>query len=128
MTSGPRPIEPDYAVIYPDGVLVYGYCQTENRDIREEVRPLLAVRTLRGDSCGPIVVWCADNFTADLPPNPLAQIATQQAAGYQHPNGWRGPIAISMREDASDHTPALSPEVVQILGELRTPQDEDRTP
>jgi len=106
--------QPHFAVLQPDGQITYGY-RLDGDSTYRAVRAYISGPASQGT--GRLRAWYSDSFTADMPPNPLAD-RVLSAIGYHHPSGWRGTVALSMEEDNSGECPPLTVEVQATLDEL----------
>lgn len=109
----------DFAVLHPDGRVEWGHrtppgAELLNDAIRRYIPDLGTQGMGRGSG---LRMWFSDTFTADMPPNPLADELIGRL-GYKHRDGWRGIVAVSAEEpEWEGPVPSLPPEVRRIIEE-----------
>lgn len=114
-----EPIE--VAVLHPDGRLEF--VRAAEVDLHEALGKFIP--NVSSSSAGPAVrAWHSDLFTAEMPPNPLADKVLNYL-GYVHRDGWRGTVALSMHEDREFGITTLTPKLkatIELLAQRPAPQ------
>lgn len=126
--TDPWPTVVDFVVIYPAGAaerITYDR-RRPGESINNAIRR--HIPDLGTQGMGRLRMWFNDTFTADLPPNPTADLVVGRL-GYRRSNGWFGPVALSMNEDnGTGDCPPLLPEVQQTIDELLAVTDQHGDP
>jgi len=113
----------DFVVLRPDRTATYG--------VRDDYQGFPAaigshIPDLATQELGQLRAWYSHNFVnSSLPANPLADQVFERF-GYEHPIGWRGPVAVTMAENAAGDIPPLFFKVVQTVREIHEAGDTDR--
>jgi hypothetical protein len=105
----------DFVVMFPDGRVIHGQRQpgeTMSETIRGHILDL-GTQSLGDD----LRMWFADTFTFDMPRNPTADRVIGRL-GYEHQDGWYGPVGVSMEEDWDGQIPPLTAEVLAVITEI----------
>lgn len=117
--------EATFVVLNPDGSATYGSHQQGSSILTAVDRHIPDLGT---QGLGRLRMFFSDTFTADMPPNELADRVIG-ALGYTHRTGWFGTVAVSMEEDWTGEIGPLTPEVRATIDELigsPTPAEETR--
>ena len=106
--------EATFVVLRPDGTATYGHHESGS-----SILPALDphIPDLGTQGLGRLRMFFSDTFTAEMPPNDLAERVISHF-GYTHRTGWFGTVAVSMEEEWDGEIPPLTPEVRATIDEL----------
>lgn len=108
----PASDKPDFAVLHPDGRVVYGHRRPGDALLNSAIRA--HIPDLGTQGLGHCRVWFSDTFTPSMPPNPVADRVITQL-GYVHRLGWFGVVAVSMEEEWDGVIPPLTSKIRAVI-------------
>lgn len=84
----------EFALLHPEGRVQF--VTADRTDLFTTIKELVPDATPR--QLGPLMMWDADTYTADMPYNPVTEAVIGQGAGYYPGHDWRGPCVVTMAE------------------------------
>lgn len=106
----------EFALLHPEGQVEF--VTAEDRDLFQRIRTLVPDATPR--QLGPLMMWDADTYTADMPYNPVTEAVVGQGIGYYPGHNWSGPCVITMAEGPGG-IPTLSTEMRDRITQWAAP-------
>lgn len=100
------PVSIEFALLHPAGRVEF--VTADIGDLSRLIKTLVPDATPR--QLGPLMMWDADTYTADMPYNPVTEAVIGQGVGYYPGHDWRGPCAVTMAEGPGG-IPTLSVEM-----------------
>lgn len=105
-----------FALLHPEGWVEF--VMVDRKDLFGTIRKLVPDATPR--QLGPLMMWDADAYTAEMPYNPVTEAVIGQGVGYYPGHDWRGPCVVTMAEGPGG-IPTLSAEVRDWITLWATP-------
>lgn len=112
----------EFVLLHPEGRLEFA--TADSRELIGAIKKLVPDATPR--QIGPLMMWDADTYTAEMPYNPVTEAVVGQGIGYYPGHDWRGPCVITMAEHMG-LIPTLSEEMRDRIIQWAAPAVERRS-